>query len=605
MPCADFKDNDFFLSIDRHFAQFMEKFEGGSSKKVKLAAALLSKYQLNGHICLDINSLASQHLYDDGENTGIICPEKDLWIKALKACRAVGKPGESRPLILDEKNRLYSYRYWEYQNKLAKAITEKIKARPRKIDSFAFKKSLEIIFLNSKDYTDMQMVAGFVAAQSRFCVISGGPGTGKTTTVKKILALIDEISGKKIRAGLCAPTGKAALRLNEAIPDQKFKNIIIKKASTIHRLLGSISGSPYFRFNEKNPLPLDILIIDEASMVDLPLMSRLVQALLPKASLILLGDKNQLASVEAGAVLGDICGEKDAEKFSKNFQNEFTQITGKKLMPEKTGENLPRIADHIVILEKNYRFGEKSGIGKISRLINKGHGKPALNLIKTGKFKDIKWTDFITESEKFSGPAMLCNIVSRRALEGFSSYISCLGSPHKAFKALEKFRILCALRKGPFGAATMSRMVENILKKKKLISPENLWYHGRPVLINENDYNLNLFNGDVGIIFHKNTRPVACFQGDGGKIRQISPMRLPAHETVWAMTVHKSQGSEFEKIMLILPDRDGPVLTRELIYTAITRAVSFVEILGYEKIFLKAVSRKTKRASGLKDEFLL
>ncbi len=603
---GNFNANKFFLPMDRHFAGFMEKFRGGKTPEVKLAAALLSRHQLKGHVCIDINRLAGGLLRDDdGEGAGIICPEKNEWIKALKACHAVGKPGEYKPLILDKKNRLYSYRYWKYQDKLAKAIMAKIKARPRKIDFFVFKKSLEKNFPPAKNNIDMQMVAAFVAVKTRFCVISGGPGTGKTTTVKKILSVMEEISGKRIRIGLCAPTGKAASKLNESIGDNigKFNNLVIKKASTIHRLLGSIKGSPYFRHNEKNPLPLDFLIIDEASMVDLPLMSKAAQALLPGASLILLGDKDQLASVEAGAVLGDMCGEKNAEKFSENFRAGFAEITGMKIKSQKTEKKLPLIADHIVIIEKNYRFSPKSGISGITGLINSGKSESALNLIKTKKFPDIKWADFVCAGKKSSGATMLYNLMSQKIPEGFSSYISSLNSPYDAFNAFEKFRILCALRKGPFGAHAVNRMVEGILKKRKLINPESTWYHGRPILITKNDYNLELFNGDVGIIFHKNGKAAACFRGDGGKIRAISPVRLPSHETVWAMTVHKSQGSEFDKIMLILPDQDAPVLTRELIYTAITRAVNFVEISGYEDIFLKAVSRTTQRGSGLKDEF--
>ena len=261
--------------------------------------------------------------------------------------------------------------------------------------------------------------------------------------------------------------------------------------------MGSIWGSPYFRFIEKNPLPLDLLIIDEASMLDFPLMSKLASALLPGAALILLGDKDQLASVEAGAALGDICGEKNGEKFSENFRDEFLEITGTDPGPGKTGKNLPLIADHIVILEKNYRFGEKSGIGKVSRLINLGDGKSALNMIKTEKFRDIKWTNLLRGDEKNCNPGTLYSHISQRVSEGLSSYDSYLSYKQKAFNAFEKFRILCALRKGPFGAYAINKVVENILQKTGRMDSENLWYHGSPVLITENDYNLELFNGDV------------------------------------------------------------------------------------------------------------
>ncbi len=443
----------------------------------------------------------------------------------------------------------------------------------------------------------------------RFSVISGGPGTGKTTTVAKILVLLLEQSGIDLEIALAAPTGKAAARLKESIISSKnkgssepgyldcpdrVKEAIPEEASTLHRLLGFISGSPYFRHDQENPLTADIVVVDEASMVDMALMSKLLQALLPRTRLILLGDKNQLASVEAGAVLGDICDTGNIHSFSKKFCRDFKEVTGGGILVFPEGSDNPSISDCIVQLQTSYRFDENSGIEALSRAVNTGDRAKAETILTSGKYTDLVWKPL---------PGDLMRTIEDTVIKGYESYLKSLEDPGSIFDLFDRFRILCALREGPFGVIAVNRLAERILKNAGLINPVGRWYEGRPVMITRNDYTLNLFNGDVGIVLRdpETGDHRVFFPLSGGEYRKIHPVRLPEHETVFAVTVHKSQGSEFDSVSLVLPDRDTPVLTRELLYTGITRARDNVEISGTLDVFKMAVSRRIERTSGLRD----
>jgi exodeoxyribonuclease V alpha subunit len=316
--------------LDIHFASFISRLAGTRAPELCLAAALASNYTRQGHICLALSSIAGKQLVE-GENghDPIICPELRDWHKKLRKTSVVGKPGEYKPLILDDRSGLYLHRYWDYEEKLANLIRERVNEDKENIDFTHLREGLDRLFPQGQDEeVDWQKVAAFTSLVKTFCIISGGPGTGKTTTVAKILALIlEQPSPTKPRIALTAPTGKAAAKLQQAIKGSKakltcadsIKDAIPKEASTIHRLLGSVPGSPYFRHNAQNMLPVDIVVVDEASMVDLALMSKLIQALPPQARLILLGDKDQLASVEAGAMLGDICDAGNVHSFSRRL----------------------------------------------------------------------------------------------------------------------------------------------------------------------------------------------------------------------------------------------------------------------------------------------
>jgi exodeoxyribonuclease V alpha subunit len=593
--------------IDIHFAGLMSRLAGGDVPELSLAAALVSGSARDGNICLDLSTVAGRELSgkENGEDP-VICPEFDRWFTILEESRVVGKPGEYMPLILDDGGRLYLFRYWDYQEKLAGLIKKRVNEDVKKINHTLLKEGLGRLFPdNGTSDIDWQKVAAFTALTKKFCVISGGPGTGKTATVAKILALLlEQGASKKLRIALAAPTGKAAARLQEIIEHARgnlnctddIKNRIPVETSTIHRLLGTIKNSPYFRHDSKNMLPLDVAVVDEASMVDLPLMSKLVQALPLQSRLILLGDKDQLASVEAGAVLGDTCDTGNMHGFSKHFCDDIEIVAGYNIHELSGGDDEPGLHDCIVELRKSYRFGSESGISMVSRAVNEGADDRAAAFLSEGKFKDISWA-------KLPVPDELPKALREMIIQGFKDYLK-VRDPLEIFSLFNDFRILCAVREGPYGIVTINRIAEQILREENLIRPEERWYEGRPIMITRNDYDLHLFNGDVGVIL---TDPVidnerrAFFMDADGKLRKFHPLRLPEHETVYAMTVHKSQGSEFSRIALILPDRHSPVLTRELIYTGITRARENVTLYSTEEIFRTAVARRIERTSGLRD----
>lgn len=593
--------------LDIHFARFAARLAGRDVPELSFAAAMVSSYTRQGHICLDLSSVEGKELLggENGEDP-VVCPELNDWCGKLRKSTVVGNPGEYKPLILDDRSRLYLFRYWEYQEKLAGSIRRCVTGHEANVDITVLKEDLERLFpTDQAEEIDWQRVAAFTAFMKRFCVISGGPGTGKTTTVAAILALLLEQAGpERLRIALAAPTGKAAARLQETIRSTKdrlpcpdsIKEAIPEEASTIHRLLGSIPDSPYFRHNAGNALHVDVVVVDEASMVDMALMSKLIQALPSQARLILLGDKDQLASVEAGAVLGDICDTGTEHSFSRAFYNDLKKVTGYEIDIQQNGRDESGIQDCIVQLQKSYRFGSDSGIRAVSHAVNEGDGDLAIKLLKGGKYGDIKW-------KELPRPNALPQVIKATIMQGYGDYLRA-SDPFEIFQVFERFRILCALREGPYGVVAINLLVEQILRDEKLLKPDRMWYPGRPVLITRNDYNLRLFNGDMGIVLpdpSTNDDLRVFFLATEGTLRKFHPFRLPEHETVYAMTVHKSQGSEFDKVLLLLPDRESPVLTRELIYTGISRAKESVEIWGSERVFRAAVSRCIERTSGLRD----
>jgi exodeoxyribonuclease V alpha subunit len=613
-------DKKYFSDLDIHFARFMGQLSGSHAPEILLAAAMVSRFTREGNICLDLRSFEGRPLDGDNDSADVmVLPALSKWSAALEESKVVGRPGDYKPLILDNRPRLYLYRYWDYERTLADFIKGRIRniedkknrRDPGDVDIPLFRESLSRLFPARPDddgVTDWAKIAAVTAFLNRFSVISGSPGTGKTTVVAKVLALlIEQSKGKELRIALAAPTGKAAFRLQESLRKNKeglaspdaIKAAIPDNATTIHRLLGSLKNSPYFRFNKGNPLPFNVVVIDEASMVDLPLMSKLVQAMPPEARLILLGDRDQLSSVEAGAVLGDICGIGAPKPYSTDFTSTLKAFTGHDLAGSDA-ESMPGIQDSIVELKKNYRFEKDTGISRACNEVNAGNSQGAMSILRSDTYGDISWSDV-------RGPDAMVSAVRKVVNKRFNNYLKVLdlnNYSERTFEFFEKFRILCAVRQGPFGVVALNRIVERVLRESNLIRPEGEWYRGRPIMITRNDYNLRLFNGDVGVIlpdYGQGNELRAFFRDAGGNIRKLPPVMLPDHETVFAMTVHKSQGSEFESILLILPDNDSPLLTRELIYTGITRAKKNVEIWGTEGIFRAAVSRRIMRTSGLYD----
>ena len=603
-------------SISKGFASFIGRLEGRDIPQLTLAAKLLCEAVNNGHVCLDLNALVLERsqvqdeFQESNELTGELPPGWSVseWVEQLRATKVVGTPGSFHPLILDDSNRLYLYRYYAYEQALAQGILARSKEfKVTGLTSLSGK--LDDYFeTGDEGETNWQKVAALLASTRPFCVISGGPGTGKTTTVVKILALLLEMSADQpLSIALAAPTGKAAARLKAAITKAKgnlpcseeILNNIPEDVRTLHRLLGTVRNSPTFRHNAKNPLPYDVVVVDEASMVDLPMMAKLVLALPDRARLILLGDKNQLSSVEAGAVLGDICQTGIETGYSMEMRKTLGPLLGLADETFSLGENTGP-GDSLVTLQKNYRFDAASGIGRLSIAVNAGHGKEALALLDDPATADVNWLECPPSDQ-------IMAILTERILNGFTPYLEAT-SAAEALAKFNHFMVLCALRNGPFGVSSITPLAEQILAKRGLVQPGSRWYKGRPIMITTNDYNLGLFNGDTGILWpddspEKSLR--AYFPDPNGQLRSLAPSRLPAHDTVFATTVHKSQGSEFDQVLLLLPSHDTRALTRELIYTGITRAKSEVEIWGRKDVFSLALQRRAQRTSGLRDAIWL
>ena len=568
--------------IDRQAAAFLCRGAKEEAGALRAVVSLLSQAVGQGHVCLDLEEIAGQLARVPGREEPLRLPDAASLITALRSLPTLGRPGEHRPLILDDADRLYLYRYFRYEAQLSDAIRARAASESVGPDDAALAAQLDRYFAPSKNTEDRQRQAALTALRWRFSVISGGPGTGKTTTVVRILGLLLESpGGERLRIAMAAPTGKAAARLassiaalRESLPcTDEVKRAVPGQVTTIHRLLGTLPGSTGFRHNERNPLPCDAVIVDEASMVDLPLMTALVSALPPQARLILIGDRDQLASVEAGAVLGDICR-----------------------AAESPGS---AVAGCVTVLDRNYRFGDGSGIAALSRAVNAGDDREALRLLADAGSSPAISTEPTptrdTMKKRLAAPV----------LEGFRAYLEA-ETPAEALRLFDRFRILTALREGPWGATGMNHAAETLLHEAGLLTSSAPFYRVRPVLVTENDYIHKLFNGDTGIILPdpKTGHFRAFFAAPDGTIRAIPPEFLPRHETAFAMTVHKSQGSEFDRVLMVLPPDDTILLTRELIYTGITRAKQSVTIWSEETVFSAAVKRRTERRSGLRERLV-
>lgn len=585
--------------LDLHFARWMETAAGGEDPSLLLAAALVSRRVGEGDVCADLREHAGQALFSgpvDGSDGGLRAPPMDAWRVALRGSPVVGAPGDPAPLILDPRDRLYLGRYWRLEHDLAEALLARTGGWAEGVDRAALREGLDRLFPPRQE-TDWQRLAAALAVLKPFCVISGGPGTGKTRTVTAILALLlEQAQGQPLRIGLAAPTGKAAARLTESIAEARTRldlppgivQALPDAAGTLHRLLGTRPGRAEPRHGPDNPLHLDVLVVDEASMVDLPLMARLLAALRPETRLILLGDKDQLASVQAGMVLGDICGHGRDIGYSPELSRVLAETARETIEPEV----VPSIADQVAVLRKSYRFGGDSGIGATARAVNAGDGAAAARILTSGL------------------PDARMETVAEQALPAYlrawllPKYGAAMdaGQPEAVLQAFNRFRILCAVREGPFGVRGLNRLCEAVLEEAGLIPPgRRAQYPGRPLLVTSNDYSLGLYNGDVGMILPDAGAAGglrAWFDTPEGP-RRVLPPRLPAHETLFAMTVHKSQGSELDEVLLILPEAESRVVTRELLYTGITRARRQVTLIAREERLRQACAARVARTSGL------
>jgi len=551
----------------------------------------------DGHSCLNLEALAGDELWEDEETgrLGFKFPKVDEWMAHLADLDI--SPEAGHPIVFQQQ-RLYLRRYWQFENEAADQLRTLLD-QTEAVDLPQGRALLDELFsINpmgdpSTAETDWQKVAVANALARNFTIIAGGPGTGKTYTVTRLLVALQRLHHKQLKIALVAPTGKAAQRLSESIRsslqqmnsagqiDAETLVAIPDSASTLHRLLGVKRHSNCFRHDEKNPLNLDLLLVDEVSMIDLPLMTRLLRAMPDHARLVLLGDADQLPSVAAGSVLADLAPRPHSGYSGKNSVN-LTALTGYSLPVSEKAH------DHLTLLQKGRRFDGEGGIGVLASHVIAGDADASWNLLNG----DEEQISRVTRTD-FNG--WLIELVRRYYLPVLQAE-----SVEAAFTALARFRFLTATRVGPTGVEQINEIIENYLRAHEVIEGLSGHYHGRPIMVTENHYGVGLFNGDVGLLWRNDAgHLLAAFQQADGEIRWISPGRLPKLESVYAMTIHKTQGSEFEHVTLILPEQGSPILSRELLYTGITRASKQFTLWGTESVWRLAVTHRIKRYSGL------
>lgn len=675
----DWVSQGWLRPLDRQFAAFLASQVPEVDPLLLVAAAWVSQQLGRGHVCLDLSStlgdpvralsLPGEALLPDNTaeaanpSPGRLIQNLTLarWKSALAQPDLVGHGVGNTPLVL-EGNRLYLRRFWQYEQTVRQDISARLAwpcdaARPETMSTL--QRALQVLFPDAPgkpDTVDWQQVACALAARSHFAIITGGPGTGKTTTVVRLLALLQHLAlsasdGRhRLRIRLAAPTGKAAARLNASIAGavqqlplqglyepERLRQAIPVEVTTVHRLLGSRPDSRRFRHHALNSLPLDVLVVDEASMLDLEMMARLVEALPPAARLVLLGDKDQLASVEAGSVLGDLCRRADEGHYTRATRDWVQALTGNSWDERLADEQGTPLDQAVTQLRESRRFGADSGIGRLAAAVNAGQVKAATTLLSAG-LGDLQQIDgghaealrqlvLTGAADAATGQDDLWSDEPGAGTGGYGDYLRTVWSTRpapaadeatldawaqQALQALGRFQLLSALREGPQGVDGLNRCVEAWLRSAGLLEvPRAGWYPGRPVMVTRNDPGLGLMNGDVGIALPTpvTDRPEAgailrvAFPGDVRRpVHWVLPSRLRQVQTAFAITVHKSQGSEFDHAVLVLPAQTSPVLTRELVYTAITRArhrFTLVGSPGGPEVLEAAIRRRVERVGGL------
>lgn len=572
---------------------------GASEPAVALAdaaARLVSAATADGHVCAHVDALPPPWQ---------AMPPDELHA-ALMATGVVADDAsaEPAPLFADGSGRLYLWRYHDYERRLATALHAL--AQPFALadaDIARLRAQLDQLFPADAERSgpDRQKLAAALALQGGLTVISGGPGTGKTHTVVGLLAALLTLQ-PDTRVALAAPTGKAAARMMDTLRRRTadlpaaIRERLPTEAWTIHRLLGVTSEAGRFRHHRDNPLPIDALVVDEASMLDLALATRLVEAMPTGARLILLGDKDQLAAVEAGAVFAELSA---GQRFSDRRAAELaTLVGGEPDALRDIASGVAPLPDSVVWLTESRRFRADSGIGRLASDINAGRGVEALDWMQAGTDESVRWIDDASEATSAASLAAV--------LAGYAPYFEALldeaagHDPAVLMRALDRFRVLCAVQAGPRGVMAINEFVAQRVRRLTTPASSSPWYRGRAVMILRNDYALRVFNGDIGLCVPGPDGELAvAFPDSDGTWRRLTPSRLPEHTDAFAMTVHKSQGSEFERVHLLLPGSAAAVMTRELAYTAVTRAASAVEISGNGEVFIAACAQPTRRRSGL------
>ena len=571
-------------AADVRTALALSRLAGDADEAVQLAAALAVRAVRLGHVYVDLATVATTVAPDDEEvdvDLGALTwPDPATWpsIVGASSLTAVGVDGPvDRPLRLLG-SRLYLDRYWRHERAIVADLLARVGGDAPSVDAAALAVGLDRLFpVASTD--QLQRIAAATAVERRFSVVAGGPGTGKTTTVARIVALLHEqaaaLGQPPPRVALAAPTGKAAARLGEAVHSEAAvldtdpairAALVATPASTLHRLLGWQPGSrSRFRHNADNQLPHSVVIVDESSMVGLSMMSKLLAAVRSTARLVLVGDPNQLTSIEAGAVLGDI-----------------------------VGSPLPGI----VVLRHVHRYG--GGIAAVAETIESGDGDAVITALRSSP-DDVTWLEVDPTINPSRAPEL---VAVRSAIVAAAREVvraAEAGCGAEALAALRSVQVLCAHRRGPAGAALWRTEIERWLRAAIPGYGGSAWYVGRPLLVTENDYALGVFNGDTGVVIDEGGGRLRAVFDRRGELLSVRPTRLAAVESLYAMTIHKSQGSQFGTVIVRLPEPTSRVLTRELLYTAVTRAEQQLVVIGSEAAIRAAVARPVARASGLAD----
>jgi len=619
------------------FARFVATL-GAETPAALLAALVLSELEGRGHSCLLLSDLAEAPAsllgWAEEDWKALAKTAKPLpksvkgWIAQLAGCEPVWQVGSldyGQPLVLDaahDNPRLYLRRYWRDETLVARTIRARAEER-HPVDARLVRTWLDVLFVSPRartetDRPDWQKLACAIALRGSVAIITGGPGTGKTYTVARLLALLFATApdAARQRVALAAPTGKAAARLKQSI-DKALGELAERvgealplrelttrmgAARTLHSLLGARPDTRIFAHNKGNPLDVDVLIVDEASMVHLEMMASLLDALPPGAILILLGDKDQLASVEAGAVLGDLCHDAQGGHYDADTMAYVKAASGETIPPAFAGDGGP-LAQQTVMLRHSRRFG--GPIGQLALAVNRGDVDAAVAVLRGGaedtQGGGVSWIEHAHQHH-----------VIALAGDGYRPYLALLregaSGEHEdwvraVLQRFEAFRILCAVREGEWGVQGLNTAIETRLDHAGLIRRGGDWYVGRPVMVTRNDYGTGVFNGDIGLTLPDPARPdsLRVWFLEGDKVRSVLATRLRHVETAFAMTVHKSQGSEFAHTVLALPKEGGAVLARELVYTGITRASErFTLVTPGAAVLGDAILRRTHRASGLR-----
>ena len=603
----EFNDAGVLATADVHVASRLAALVDEPDEAVALAAALAVRAPRIGHVFVDLERISETATVDVDDPIDLATlpwPDPAGWVAQVAASDLVGP---DRPLRL-EGSALYLDRYWREERQVAADLEALAGAADGAVRMDVLGDGIARLF-EGEAPDARQKQAAAAAVLRRLAVVAGGPGTGKTTTVARIVALLEE---QALAAGaapplvaLAAPTGKAAARLAEAVHGEAARlkvdpairaRLFELEASTLHRLLGWKPGThSRFRHDRGNRLPYDVVIVDETSMVSLSLMARLTEAVRREARLILVGDPGQLTSIEAGAVLGDIVGPAAvAPRMSAGVRAAVEEATDSAIEAPAPSTDVP-VGDGIVVLRTVHRFG--GGIERLADAIHAGDADAAIGALTD---ESITWIN--ADAADPAALDLLSPVRDGAVTTGLAVIEAAQsGDAARAIHELGAFRVLCAHRRGAHGVATWMPRIETWLAGELPGFAAERWYVGRPLLVTENDHAIRLYNGDTGVVVTSPTtgRPTAAFERQG-EIVNFSPTRLVAVETVYAMTVHKSQGSQFDTAAVLLPEPTSQILTRELLYTAVTRARRRLILAGTEETIRAAIGRPVARASGLR-----